>query len=777
MRICKRKQATFRLGLGVAALVLTSVGGVAQAADAAPEPAADAKGMVTLQNVQVTAQKRLQSTQDVPMSMAVFSADELRERGVTSVGQLGNAAPGLQINDYGNPVITVITLRGVQQFDFGDHQESPVAVFVDGAYIPYLSAVGMNLFDLNRVEVLRGPQGTLFGRNATGGVIQLISARPTETFSGYGQVQLGNFGALRSEGAVSGPVGGGWLGRVSLLQDKHDGYYKNSLGTDKGDADNQSWRLQLARQVGEGGRLTFSARGSRDRTSTSPYAPAAAYPDAQTGLVTSGNAAEFASFCSSFFGTAVAPGAVDCVSGDTKKSSPYRISHNRIGAFARGYYGFNATVDYPLSKDLTLTSVTSYGKLRKTYEQEDSDGTSADVLYFGQEARATDVAQELRLAVTSTNFDVVMGLYALQIDGKYGGAVGFFPGDPALDARVENAYSLRTRTGALFAQSDFRFAPDWTLVTGLRRTEDRKRFRMSTPCTGVGCAALGMTDPSIVQGTGYDDSVAGAKTSRASGNWDGKLQLNWAPNADLLVYGGVSRGTKAGGYNAGATAFYPVDKVIFGDEALTSFELGFKRTFWQRRARLNVSVYDYQYKNIQVFNQEGISTLTFNRNGTARGMDADLQVRVAKGADVQLAVSLLKTRTDPVEYTNLSTGTVERASQELPNSPRWTVGAGLRKEWLIGDARWTLQGDAKRVSSRKLNLIDHPATREPAYSLIGMNGSYSPVGAKWELSVYCRNITDEQYRIVATPFVTTTGSVIQIYNEPRTFGASYRVAF
>lgn len=179
--------------------------------------AADAAG--TLEEIVVTAQKRSQDIQDVGISIEALGAATLRDRGITTTEQLGNATPGLIVNDYGNPVITVFTLRGVQEFDFGDHQESPIAVFVDGSYVPYLSAVGMSLFDMERVEVLRGPQGTLFGRNATGGAIQLVSAKPTEEFTGYGQVDAGDYNALRVEAAVSGPLADGWLGRLAVLKD------------------------------------------------------------------------------------------------------------------------------------------------------------------------------------------------------------------------------------------------------------------------------------------------------------------------------------------------------------------------------------------------------------------------------------------------------------------------------------------------------------------------------------------------------------------------------
>src|SRR6202035_445365 len=177
--------------------------------------AADSADILT--EIVVTAQKRAQNIEDVPVSVEAIGAQALRDRGITSTVQLGSATPGLIVNDYGNPVITVFTLRGVQEFDFGDHQESPIAVFVDGSYVPYLSAVGMDFFDMERVEVLRGPQGTLVGRDATGGAIQRISAEPNENMTGYAQVDAGDFNERRVEAAVSGPIGDGWLGRLSVL--------------------------------------------------------------------------------------------------------------------------------------------------------------------------------------------------------------------------------------------------------------------------------------------------------------------------------------------------------------------------------------------------------------------------------------------------------------------------------------------------------------------------------------------------------------------------------
>jgi len=729
-----------------------------------------------LGEVIVTAQKRAQNLQDVAISITALSEEDLRGRGITSTEALGAATPGLIVNDYGNPVITVFTLRGAQQFDFGDHQESPVAVFADGSYIPYLSAVGMNMFDLERVEVDRGPQGTLFGRNATGGVVSLISAKPTKDFEGFADLQGGNYGAFRAEAAISGPLSDGIRARLSVLKDQHDGYFKNAIGPDKGDADNTSWRAQIAADVGSHGSLGIIVRGSHDQTSTSPYEAAAGYPDPTTGAIVKGGGQPHVDFCAAYFGTTVPLDSVDCLSGDPAPSDPFHIRHNRIGSFKRDYYGANVSFDWDFGPT-QFTSISSFGDLRKRYADEDSDATSLDVLYFGQTVDAKDYSQEFRLAGKNDRLTWVTGAYYLQIDGDYGTGVGFYPFDPTLVAAVDNAYTLKTQSWAAFAQTEFKLAPQFTLTTGFRWTEDRKKFEFIPACSGPGCDPFGLTDPGIVQGSGYTDAVPGAQTRRSSGNWDAKVQLGFQAREGLLYYIGVSRGTKAGGYNAASTAYYTVDQTIFKDEVLTDYEAGIKSQLAGGRVRLNASAFYYDYANIQVFNQLGPSTVTFNRDGRIYGSEIELEARVARGFDLGLGVSLLHTQIDPVDVTNILTGAITQVSQELPNSPHATVNALARKEWSVGTGSIALQANVLWTGDRKLNLIDNPGTDEKSYTVTDLRASYISAGDRWEAAIFVKNATDEKYRIVGTPFVNFTGSIIEIYGPPRTFGGSVRVRF
>ncbi len=203
-----------------------------------------------LEEIVVTAQKREQALQDVGISVTAFSGDQLRELGMTNTQQLQEHVPGLLVTGFGGGATTVFTVRGSGQLDFGDQQESPVAVYIDGAYNSYIAGVGFNFFDLERVEVLRGSQGTLFGRNATGGLVHLITAKPTREFEGYGEFTAGENDKIRFEGAVGGPISDSLAGRLSIAYENDDSYMDDLGPNDAGlDVNNLLSSRQYRRQM------------------------------------------------------------------------------------------------------------------------------------------------------------------------------------------------------------------------------------------------------------------------------------------------------------------------------------------------------------------------------------------------------------------------------------------------------------------------------------------------------------------------------------------------
>ena len=200
----------------------------------------------TIEEIIVTAQKREQLAQDVGISISAFSAEQIRTLNFSNSEDVARHTPGLQSTSFaGDPTVMLFAIRGVGQNDFADHHEGPTAIYVDGAYVSALGALGFHMFDLERVEVLRGPQGTLFGRNATGGLVQYISAKPSDEFEGFVDLTLGEYDQRRFEGAVSGPLSDNVRVRLSVASNKHDGWLENRIGSDVHAADNIATRLQF----------------------------------------------------------------------------------------------------------------------------------------------------------------------------------------------------------------------------------------------------------------------------------------------------------------------------------------------------------------------------------------------------------------------------------------------------------------------------------------------------------------------------------------------------
>ena len=219
-------------------------------------------GSDKLAEIVVTAQKREQNLQDVGTSVTAFDANSLQHLGLKDVTSVTGQVPGLQFNQFG-ATVTIYNLRGVSQNDFSDHQEAPVAVYADDAYIASTGALAGSLFDMQRVEVLRGPQGTLFGRNATGGLIQYISNQPTDTLDGYIDVSGGNLEHIDTEGAIGGPLTDTLSGRAAFATNHHEGYITNSLGGRINDQRQYAARLQLKWKLAENGEIRLKPLAGR----------------------------------------------------------------------------------------------------------------------------------------------------------------------------------------------------------------------------------------------------------------------------------------------------------------------------------------------------------------------------------------------------------------------------------------------------------------------------------------------------------------------------------
>jgi iron complex outermembrane receptor protein len=733
-----------------------------------------------LEEVTVTAQKREQNLQDVGISIAAFSQENLKDMGVTSVAQLGSMVPGVNIFQFGQDATTTITIRGVSQNDFADHNEAPVAVYQDGAYNSFIGGAGLTLFDVDRVEILRGPQGTLFGRNATGGLVQVISRKPTDTFEAYATADGGEYGLARLEGALSGPLGEIVSSRLAFSATHQDGFVQNTIGPDKQGARNLSTRLQFDLHPADGVSLLWNMRTVRDDvTGTVAYKPRSSLftPGVQNGLVRyPGSEAEYVAFCEGFFGSTPPPGSTDCF-GFTgpRPDDPWTVASDTPGVMDRTLLGTTATLSWKWSPTVQLTSISDYLKLDRNYV-EDTDGTSAKLFNFSSDMKSWQFSQELRLNGTAGALNWQTGVYFLDIhhDVRTGADAntGF---SPDFDFFTNNHNVQTTRSYSAFGQVDWNFASTWSVTGGLRYVADEKRMRIDAQCLFGGCTTLGLVSPGFVQGIGFDETTAPGQTKRSDSDVAAKLELDWRPIEDVLAYISLNRGIKGGGFNAAAVAAIPVSLVSYKPEVLTAWEIGIKTTLLERRAQINASVFDYDYRDYQAFTLTGLSPFVFNTDATTRGAEVELRFLATSTIDITLGGAWLDAEAKDIP---LQFPAGPFLDQKPPQSPTVTLNASLRKSWPIAGGRTvSLQLTGNHVTRRYFNTINHPVLSDDAYTVANARLSYLAADGRWEASLWGNNLTDSKYVLTAFDLSTTNGTVTQAYGPPRQVAGTFTYWF
>jgi len=689
--------------------------------------AEEEQSSTVLEEIVVTAEKREQSAQNVGISIAAFSSEQLRELGLTSAADLVKQVPGLKVSGSGGGAISTFSIRGVTQNDFAASQEAPVAVYVDEAYISLNSITNFSLFDLERVEVLRGPQGTLFGRNATGGLVHYVTKRPSQVASGLADLQLGEDGRIRAEGAAGGGLTDAISGRLSAVYDKNDGLIENDLGPDTMRRDNYAVRGQL---LIEGERLDalLKAQYSKEDAARGGYSHEVALAG---DFVTDPNATDF-------FGYRDADG------------DPFTVSQDFAGYSRSEVAELVARLEWTLG-DYTLTSLTNLQDITDSYG-EDADVSPSDVYNYQQANDVTQVSQELRLSWQRGRAQNILGLYVLEIDGEYGtrqsGDVFFGTGVgyPAGTAEIVDGRQVTT-TWALFGQSDIELTDAWSLTVGARYNHDSKDFDYAS------------TDIYFLQGGDFAYSDSLSET-----DWSGKLQVNYRPMPDRLFYAGLSRGIKSGGFNL---PLFPVAASDFPyvGEVLTSFELGMK-TRLGGRVRLNASAFYYDYNDYQAYSFDGFATFLFNANAESYGAEVELAASPVAGLDLVLGIAVLDSEVTDVPSTISATG------RETPAlSPELTLNGLVRYEWPAFGGSLSVQADYGWQDDQNFNLIFTPVVHEKAYGVANLRLGYRSEDERWSAAVWARNVTDEDYRTYAFDTTGFFGAIENVPGPQRWFGA------
>lgn len=748
----------------------TTVPGVSPSTSASnPAQQGDATEM---EEIVVTAQKREENIQTVPINITAIGADRLATLDLRNVQDLTAYVPSFRVTEPGNPAVSALSLRGVGQRDINVQNEGAVAVFVDQAYVSFIPAVAQPIFDVERVEVLKGPQGTLFGRNATGGLINIVTRQPSQTFDSYVTVEHGSYNENSVEGAIGGGLTSTLSARLSVDYQKADGYIENSNGPALDAADSLAGRLQFLWEPNTSFRYTLSARVWRFLPSPSvSVAPSPFVQDPDGTVRRPTSAADYAAFCAGVTHGLVPTPAGAWQGGNcfTAQSDPFHASVSPEARYNQSYQALTGIGDWNFDDGLTLTSVTDYQHLNNDFLV-DEDATAATLFnYEIHDKDSHQFSQELRLNGSSPRLTWVAGAYYLNIGHDILVVTDLY-NHPGFGVRLPADYQQHTDSYALFGQGDVDLTHRLTLSLGLRGIRDSKSLHNVSTCTSNPLAPPGLCD--FLGSVVFPGALAFNSTYDGSfthDDWSGRAVLKYQPTPNVMFYGGVTRGTKSGGFNSGGAEFYPASAVQFKAETLVSYEAGAKASTANGLLGIDTSVFDYDYQNYQSFaasTDGGLHVL--NVNARVKGAELALSLHPIRHLAITGAGTYLSTLQHDVPLPGGGT-----ANFQMPDAPKWSLSGEVRYGCeLPGGGELVPQLNAVYVGKRSISAIDYPDERIPAYHRFDARLTYKLPGGDWSVAAFANNFTNETIIATRVDFVGQVGAAVDTLDRPRWYGVS-----
>ena len=743
---------------------------LASATIASAEEAAPSGGVI--EEIVVTAQKRAQSIQDVHISMNAFTQEDLDDLGWTDITQVGNQSPNLDIKYVWGNSMPVFTIRGVGMQSFQASDTPSVGLFVDEVFQTSMAVMGAHLFDIERVEVIKGPQGDVFGRNTNGGAVSYFTRKPSQEANGYIRGSYGKWDRYEVQAAFGGPLSDTVSGRVSLMSiQQGDGWvYNRTTGNDVGEVDILSGRVQLLWEPADDLSVNLKLFGSRDR-SQPVYFQHIGYRDKN----------DVSQLCQAYMQGRLDPNT--CVSFDGYSDTdgdPYAGDYtndlstyiNEDETLKNDNLGGTLTIEKDFG-DLTLLSVTSYQEYDR-WQPKESDGTPTLYVDFLFTSEIWAFSQELRL---TSNYD---GPFNWILGANYGrdevaelpGRIGYL--DDYIGLRALLTYEQDRENLAAYGQVTFDLSEQWRISAGGRVLNDQVTFQqmvsLIVPPSGP-TVVSNQLPRTIVNADGTVEELDG-KLDDTAFTW--RVALDFIPNDNVMIYGSIATGYKPGGFNGGFN-LNPLQYLPFYEEEVTAYEVGLKSTLAGGRAVFNAAAFTYEYDGMQaatarVYNGVVFTSLDNLAQADVDGFEADLQLRPVDALDIKLGFSVLDTKNnDPRPNFD---GPLGDSPRKLANSPELTFnaaatytiplasGGSLR---LFGDFYY--QGDhfKEAVNYRPLEVSQEQLNARITY--------VAPSG-NWDIGAWAKNITDETWVTDTLNDAVALGWGVWVYGPPRSFGVT-----
>jgi iron complex outermembrane recepter protein len=833
--------------LAVAA-TMASTPALAQQAEPEKEAVKEEGG---IREIVVTAQKRNENVQDVPISISAFDGEALSERAVGNVSALASLSPNVNLDSgvsfSASTAVLAASIRGIGASDFAFNIDPAVGVYVDGVYLARSVGANQDLLDVERIEILKGPQGTLFGRNTIGGAVSIVTRDPGDEFSVRGDLTIGRFNLFQARTSVDIPLAENLSSSITVDVKSRNGYMKRlpfpgslaansppytvypAAGYDspsrEGDEDNRTFRGKL-KYNGNGLRLTLSG----DYAFTKGTAP--------TKLLQTTNGDPgglFGNLYNLCIGTSVADlttmGLINmCNSSGTQLPSRHRgetfpvnrlytlagvnvdanpnnnllpwdnrfITNDRDTTYATGNnfsrltnWGFTGTVEFDVSDDSMIKSITGYRKSHWTSGL-DGDGSPLNISTYSFNQRQQQFSQELQLIGSTADgkLNYALGGYFFRESGFLADYVIAGEGIYVIDG----PNWLKTTAYAGFGQIDYRFNDLIGITIGARYTKENKEFEggqqelsgLFYKLAGAPCSDLAgnIYPDAIINGVScrvaanYPDPTnplriyPGGINKQSFSNFSPKLGVQLHPSEDVMMYASWSKGYKTGGW----TTRYSTPQTFvssFDPEKATTYELGLKSTLLDRRLQVNASVFYTDYNAIQLNYQVGGSPTIANvGDGKIKGAELEIVAQPVPALTLNLAVGYTDayyTALDPAVAVTSGPSALQAGAlvgSTLPKTPKWKVNFSPRYEAALGNGgSLTFLGDYTFISKQTNNVERTFVLNRPSVGILNGSVTYADPSDQYKVTVGGTNLTGERYVSSGTA-IPAFGAIVGSYNRP-----------
>lgn len=715
-----------------------------------------------LEEVIVTAQKREENANDVGIAITAYTSEQMDALNMVSGSDVAAQAPAVETrrNFAGRGLVTNLFIRGVGSTDLNSGSEQPVAAFVDDFYIISTAGVDFALFDMNRVEIIKGPQGTLFGRNATGGAFQYFTQEPEDEFSGYVEAGAGTDGILQTEARLNLPVSEKLKLRFSGVYDSHDAFTENSFAEndDIHESNFKSFRAQAKYYATEEWTVLLKAETGKAYGNIPG--------DNLKPMQKDGDDVVF---------------AAENGAGVVANSSPSSVSHDSLD------YAENKADTYLLRNvwdgdAFTFTSISAYQDL-SYFITEDCDASPVNICSFHPISDTTHFSQEFRLNGATDNFDWTAGAYYLKQDADGSTVLSILngladPNDPNVGIYQISQYDLDVESKAIFGQIDYHLSESITLIAGLRYSNDTKEFEEVTTQSFANIADLSfdsvsdfttanITPTQLLASNEFTAASAGDLTKIDDDSVSGTLQLNWQPNDASLYYASFRRGIKAGGFNNGVVPLgTPLEDYPYAEEVLDAYELGAKLQLEEYAAQLNAAVFYYDYADYQSTRVDNVGQFFANQDAVLTGGEVEIFLNPVSGLDIVIGSSVLDTNVEDVPRGGVI------ADREMGEAPHFTANALIRYEWSLPVGYLSAQLDGRYVGARHSDAANYTANELPSYSLLNANTTYTSQDEKVFVRLWVKNLVDKRFPVQRIQVVDLLNTGQENFNDPRTAGVT-----